>query len=69
MLTPGVGPSPRLKRMELGEALPFLIEPLRGKSSEVNPLHFISVAREVCKLMHIVGTSFGKFTKSVANQL
>ena len=60
VVTPGVSPSPRRSRIDAGDALPHLLEPLRGMCSEINPLHFISVAREICKLMHVVGISPGR---------
>ena len=59
VVIPEVGPRPRSPRIEAGDALPHLLDPLRGICSEVNPLHFVSVAREICKLMYVVGSSPG----------
>ena len=60
VMTPDVTPGPRKTRLDAGDALPHLLDPLRSICSELSPLHFISVVREVCKLMHVVGISPGE---------
>ena len=62
VMTPDVTPGPRKARLDAGDALPHLLDPLRSICAELSPLHFISVAREVCKLMHVVGISPGEST-------